>query len=320
MENAFSIRRMLEADIPAVVDLQRYSLGEGLIPRTEEFWRWKHLDNPFGSSPVLLAFDGDKLIGLRAFMRWNWQKGSRIYRCLRAVDTATHPDYRGRGLFRTLTLQLIKAMKEEDYDFIFNTPNEKSRPGYLKMGWKEAGRIPILIHLGNIKGIWGQQTLPPAPPADYQLHRVNWQKLQFLLDTSEALFPEKLQTPLSAQFWKWRYMDVPEIHYFGGLFEAKGWVWMVGRIKTTMGKRELRLVELSGTDDALAERCLQNLVDHYQPAFISRSSLQSGVILNKFGIKFDFGPKFVLRHINSLPEELLNLNHWSPSLGDFELF
>jgi hypothetical protein len=39
---------------------------------------------------------------------------------------------------------LTRAAIEEVRDqaqLIFNTPNEKSRPGYLKMGWKEVGRI-----------------------------------------------------------------------------------------------------------------------------------------------------------------------------------
>jgi GNAT superfamily N-acetyltransferase len=320
MDQAFSLRRMTEADIPAVVDLQRQSLGEGLIPRTESFWRWKHLDNPFGASPVLLAFDGDKLAGLRAFMRWDWQKGNQVYRCLRAVDTATHPVYRGRGLFKTLTLQLIEMLKEKDYAFIFNTPNDKSMPGYLKMGWKEAGRISVRIYPGKMSGWWGNQGPVPAPPADYQLHQVNWDDLQGKMDSREALEAGNLYTPQSASFQKWRYLYVPEIDYFGGLFTDKGWVWIVGRIKNTMGRRELRLLELYGTDRALAGRCLQTLIDHYRPAFISLSGHQDGIILNKFGMKFDLGPKLVLRSINSLPVELFRLANWGPSLGDLELF
>jgi hypothetical protein len=30
----------------------------------------------------------------------------------------------------------------EGVDFVFNTPNDHSRPGYLRMGWREVGRIP----------------------------------------------------------------------------------------------------------------------------------------------------------------------------------
>lgn len=320
MDQAFSIRRMTEADLPAVVELQRLSLGEGLIPRTEAFWRWKHLDNPFGASPVLLAFHKDKLVGLRAFMRWNWQKGSKVFRCLRAVDTATHPAYRGRGLFKTLTLQLLEELQTEGYDFVFNTPNEKSLPGYLKMGWKEVGRVSVRIHIGKLSCLWKKQGPVPKPPDTYSLQNVDWQEVEAFVRDTENTNSGKLITPKSASLWKWRYQDVPEIDYFGGLFKDKGWVWIVGRIKTTKGKRELRLVELCGTDNALAKKCLQTLNNYYHPAFISLSSYQPGEILNKFGINFDLGPTLVLRSLKSQSSELQKIKTWGASLGDLELF
>jgi GNAT superfamily N-acetyltransferase len=321
MENAFSIRRMTEQDIPAVVALQRLSLGEGNIPRTEAFWKWKHQDNPFGPSPVLLAFDGSTLVGLRALMRWKWEEGEKTYQCLRAVDTATHPHYQGRGLFRALTLQLIKELEEEGFDFIFNTPNKKSMPGYLKMGWQEAGRIPVRLGLGKVNAIWATKELPSEPPHAYRLEEVNWDDLEELFTGwNRHQVSEKLQTPLSASFMKWRYLEIPEINYFGGLFRDKGWVWLIGRMKSTLGRRELRIVELYGTDEVLAKRCLQNLRDYYNPVFISLADHNPGGLLNKFGFKLKIGPKLVLRKINSLPEEFHDTKHWNASLGNFELF
>lgn len=320
MDQAFSIRRMMESDLPDVVELQRLSLGEGLIPRTEAFWRWKHLQNPFGESAVLLAFHDEKLVGLRAFMRWDWQKGEQRYQCLRAVDTATHPDYRGRGLFKTLTLQLLEEMKKEGFDFIFNTPNEKSMPGYLKMGWMKVGRVAVRIYPGKPGALWGNQGPIPRPPDAFSLQGVDWQEVEGLIHGMGNTNSGKLITPTSASFWKWRYQDVPEIDYFGGLFKDKGWVWLVGRIKTTKGRRELRLVELYGTDKALAKRCLQSLTNYYQPAFISLSGHRTGGILNKFGINFVLGPKLVLKPLHSQSNGFQKISIWGPSLGDFELF
>ena len=94
------IREATESDIPDIVALLKKSLGESLMPKTEAYWRWKHLINPFGTSPVLLCWENDKLVGVRAFMRWEWHKGEQVYHALRAVDTATHPEYQGRGLFK----------------------------------------------------------------------------------------------------------------------------------------------------------------------------------------------------------------------------
>jgi N-acetylglutamate synthase-like GNAT family acetyltransferase len=49
------IRPAHENDIPAIVELLKLSLGESLMPKSEAFWRWKHIDNPFGKSPVILG-------------------------------------------------------------------------------------------------------------------------------------------------------------------------------------------------------------------------------------------------------------------------
>src|SRR5688500_17576198 len=96
------IRRAVEADIPEIVSLLKLSLGESLMPKSERYWRWKHIENPFGVSPVLLAIEAGTIIGVRAFMRWAWSRGETRLEAVRAVDTATHPDFQGRGIFRKL--------------------------------------------------------------------------------------------------------------------------------------------------------------------------------------------------------------------------
>lgn len=124
-----------EDEIDKIIKL----INSGLDPNfTKEFFQWKHIENPFGKSYGLLAWDGDKLIGLRLFMHWDFENPDtgEIIRSLRPVDTVVHDDYRGKGLFKSLTLQGIHNCKG-NYDLIFNTPNSNSLPGYLKMGWKK---------------------------------------------------------------------------------------------------------------------------------------------------------------------------------------
>ena len=111
-----------------------------------EFFRWKHLENPFGRSFMLVAEADGRIVGLRAFMRWEFVAGDRRFRAVRAVDTATHPDHQGKGIFSRLTLEALDALRDQA-DFVFNTPNEKSLPGYLKMGWQVVGRVPIRIRV-----------------------------------------------------------------------------------------------------------------------------------------------------------------------------
>ena len=130
------IRPATPEDRPAILALLTKSLGWHDDPRYQALFEWKHDENPFGPSPMWVACDGDRVVALRVFMRWQFRRGDEILRAVRAVDTATDPDYQGKGLFTALTLHGLDELRADGVDFVFNTPNAQSLPGYLKMGWQ----------------------------------------------------------------------------------------------------------------------------------------------------------------------------------------
>ena len=143
------IREATELDIPEILEVLKASLGETSSKKTEAVWRYKHLDNPFGKSLVLVAVENGSIIGVRALMRWKWQLGGKVFSAFRAVDTATHPEHRGKGIFKKLTLRAIDIAKEKGDTFIFNTPNTQSLSGYLNMDWKEVDKLKIRVKPAN---------------------------------------------------------------------------------------------------------------------------------------------------------------------------
>lgn len=46
-------------------------------------------------------------------------------------------------------MSAIEIAKRNGDRFIFNTPNNQSLPGYLKMDWVEVGHVNIRIHFSN---------------------------------------------------------------------------------------------------------------------------------------------------------------------------
>ena len=44
-----------------------------------------------------------------------------------------------------LTEQAVAELIAEGVGIVFNTPNDQSRPGYLKMGWSVVGRLPLTV-------------------------------------------------------------------------------------------------------------------------------------------------------------------------------
>ncbi len=144
-DDGLTLRRATAADRGEILGLLAASLGRDQDPRFEALFAWKHLENAFGESPAWVACDGDRIAGFRTLMRWEFADGDRTLHAVRAVDTATHPDYQGRGIFTRLTLHALEELTASGTDFVFNTPNDQSRPGYLKMGWQVVGQLPTVV-------------------------------------------------------------------------------------------------------------------------------------------------------------------------------
>jgi GNAT superfamily N-acetyltransferase len=231
---ALSFRTYRDDEQDAVLELLRASLGSGPIGhRPAEFFRWKHFENPFGRSFMLVAEVDNRIVGLRAFMRWLFRAEDREFSAVRAVDTATHPDYQGMGVFSRLTLAALDALHGE-VDFVFNTPNEKSGPGYLKMGWSLVGRIPVWVHVRRPVRFAGRAsslrtgrsgshpTCAPAvsaPPAGEMLSEFD--PIDELLRRTRS-DNERFATDRSARYLRWRYGDAPHLDYRAVRYPLEG--------------------------------------------------------------------------------------------------
>ncbi len=196
-----------------VLELLSASLGATNDARYRRFFRWKHLENPFGASPVWIAFEGDRIAGFRTMLHWEFVRDGQIVRAVRAVDTATHPDYRGVGIFTVLTRQALEELEREGIAFVFNTPNDQSRPGYLKMGWEVVAQVPAAVRPLSITGSmrivrakvaadrWSASTDAASPAAEVLADPT----LAELVTSSARRGDGRLQTHRSLEYLRWRY-------------------------------------------------------------------------------------------------------------------
>ncbi|MDO5737287.1 MAG: GNAT family N-acetyltransferase, partial [Propionibacteriaceae bacterium] len=137
-------RRAQPSDDDQIIPLLRASLKKDDDPNYPAFLDWKHRQNAFGVSPAWVALHEDRIVGYRTLLRWRFvnNDGKRVT-AVRAVDTATHPEYQGLGIFRRLTLMGVSELTLAGDGIVFNTPNDQSTPGYLKMGWSKVKRLPV---------------------------------------------------------------------------------------------------------------------------------------------------------------------------------
>ncbi len=210
------VRSSTADDRAQVLDLCRSTLGWTDGALDEQFFVWKHEENPFGTSPSWVAVADGRIVGVRVFMRWGFvaPDGSR-FRAVRAVDTATDPEWQGRGIFRRLTLGALPDLRAQGVDFVFNTPNDKSRPGYLKMGWSVVGRVPVSVRLtrpGAARRLLGART---AAERWSEAVSVGLDPEDAFADTDavERLLAHggssRMSTDRSVEYLRWRYRFGP---------------------------------------------------------------------------------------------------------------
>lgn len=311
------IREGTEQDIPEILEVLRASLGETSSQKTEKVWRYKHEDNPFGKSLVLLAVEDGMVIGVRAFMRWKWQRKNEIYSAFRAVDTATHPDHQGKGVFKKLTLGALKLGKERGDNFVFNTPNSQSKPGYLKMGWKEVDKLRTSIRPVNPL-FWKSSDEIITYPKTWNDSN-GFEFLEF--HHEKFVHKEDFFTPKDAVYLKWRYLENPLQDYH---VLATSNLFLAGYVKNQGKLKELRISEViksSKISNSVLKKEIKSWARKYGVHFISFSPNADVKFLTAISGKF--GPVLTFRKITVSEKEereFLKLNSWAYSLGDLELF
>ncbi len=307
------IRKSTEADIPAIVALLKKSLGETSSPKTVDYWVWKHINNPFGESMVLVSDNNGQLIGVRAMMRWCMQEGVDAQYCLRAVDTVTHPDYQGRGIFSILTQKIVARAHDEGIDFIFNTPNSKSLPGYLKLGWISLGKMTIGISL--ISSMFRSVSSSQLALHDFSCLDNLCKRWNALQETANHLF-----TPKSPAYLKWRYIDNPVVKYF---VYATPTIFLAMYTRKRKGITELRVAELICMGNMPVDRKkIKSLVRQWsieKKANLISFAPQFKSWMPGFAMNLPFGPILITKKINVvLPS--FKLVKMAYQMGDMELF
>ena len=207
------IRPATEDDRPAILALLTKSLGWHDDPRYQALFEWKHDQNPFGPSPMWVACDGDRVVALRVFMRWQFRRGDETLRAVRAVDTATDPDYQGKGLFTALTMHGLDALCEPTASTSCSTPpTHRASPAtsrWVGRWWARCRRR---------SGSAGPRSLAttakarvPADlwslPLDVGVPFTDWLQTAPTTDAANRIAsgPREIVTDRSAAFLAWRY-------------------------------------------------------------------------------------------------------------------
>lgn len=133
---------------------------------TPAYLTWLYAANPDGPAVGMDAWDGERLaahyvcIPARA-----WVEGREVP-VLLSLNTATHPDYQGKGLFTKLAAATFEAGAAAGFDGVYGVANANSTPGFVrKLGFQLVRPLEARVGLGKLAHG------PKAPAAQLSFER-----------------------------------------------------------------------------------------------------------------------------------------------------
>lgn len=294
-------------------DVQRSSFTRG-----DAFWTWKYEANVFGTPILIVAVLDGKIVGFSNLWPWAFKYRGKIYKGLQPCDSVVHKDYQKYGIFLKMRMKGLQIASEQEYDVIFNFPNQNSLPSYLKMGWNFLGNPTWYIHvLSPVKILIARfvksKSVPISLDSKYDLDCAALEKLSF----NNADFSKYFATNYVPGYFKWRYTEHPSLKYGMVLYE-KGHksIAAIFTIKQNGGVREMIIVDVVGdysSFDHLLRLIKQTAKDCNVDFFALFKSTRFGQFNPlRYGLLPMKNKNFAALPLNiSLESHLSSINNWS---------
>ncbi|WP_227354489.1 GNAT family N-acetyltransferase [Haladaptatus salinisoli] len=223
--DAYVVRWFEDGDVSDFLALDRAVFQR---ERDERWFEWKYEDNPYVDHvPILVVENEDDIVGARPFIAFRLRAGAETVLALQPADTMVHPEHRRRGLFTRMTERAIDHYANREPAFFFNFPNQRSRPGYLKLGWQIVGDRVTYYRIQNPAAFFGGDGRIPSrlaelavqltgdvrefrrTPADaageFSVDRYPGTRASILAELYETRPPDGFHALRDETFYRWRF-------------------------------------------------------------------------------------------------------------------
>jgi GNAT superfamily N-acetyltransferase len=117
------------------------------------YLRWLYYENPNGTVVGFDAWDGDRAVAhyVCVPLLANIQGGGPR-KVLLSLNTATHPDYQGRGLFVKLASEAYALAAEQGYAAVIGVANANSTHGFVnRLGFQLVSQLSVRVGIGPLQ-------------------------------------------------------------------------------------------------------------------------------------------------------------------------
>ncbi len=142
---------------------------------TVEYLEWLYVRNPDGRAFGFDARDGETLAAQYVCIPAQVSIDGKSVRMLLSLNTATHPQFQGKGLFTKLAAMTYEAAAAQGYDGIYGVANANSTPGFVrKLGFQLVRPLEAMVGLGKVGGRAGMSDSPPAFERLWSSEALEW--------------------------------------------------------------------------------------------------------------------------------------------------
>ncbi len=326
----------------ALLAQSTYHAGEII---DEKYLDWEYTSNPVGDAILFVAENDNQIVSQYVVIPQKYVSGNEIVNGSLSVNTITHPDHRGKGLFTKLAELNYAECKKNAIDFTIGFPNKNSVKGFTgKLKFKMLGNMPLLFSiirpLKAIRGfIFDKKNHGKDLDVEIRLKHDSISKFdpdndlnKYTAFLSEIEKRNLLTTKRSSEFIRWRYLNIPLRKYHLYKVEENGEIVsvIILRAKNIKGVKCGIVIDLmtlnvnDGIDEIINEfrKCKLDLLISTVP----EDSIES-LCLKKSG--FSKAPEFLMlkklhvivrMHSAGLSDSVADFKKWFLTFGDYDIF
>jgi hypothetical protein len=295
---------------------------------TIDWLKWKYFDSPFGECICLVALTkDDKIAGEVTFGQYQYILNGSIVNCLISYQTMIYPKHQKKGLFNTLTKEILKIAQSKGIELVMNFPNKASYVPFEKLNFIPINHIEnrvffvkkpsTLFNIFSIKEKFNATIIKKIP--ENQLNLLNELKNSIKpLKIKDTLVPNR--TP---EFILWRYFTYPIYDY--RIIKVKNG-WSIVRLGNRKKFSEVQIMEIFTefiTSKFLFE-IRKEIVKQLKPNIIIFNLSSNHPSINgiqKLGfLSLPHNINFFTYAINKKLNHLLNKNHFVITATEFHRY